>query len=66
MTFTLGQALQWTPHYWRWDEAREVTVIRLYPRGQALLSNNVIVDADGIAVIYDGARYVGSVCVPAS
>lgn len=66
MNYEIGQLLRWTPHYWKWDVAADVTVIRLYPRGQALLSNNVIVDGDGIALIYDGGRYVGSVAVPAS
>ena len=45
--------------WWRWDSERDVDVVKVYPRGQALLSNNVIVDADGFAQIYGNGRIVG-------
>jgi hypothetical protein len=49
MEYTVGQALKWTPVYFRWDEPKDVTVVKVYPRGYALLSNNRIVDDDGLA-----------------
>jgi hypothetical protein len=61
MIFEVGQKMNWTPMYWRWDKAREVSVLKLYPRGFARLSNNVIVDEDGLAAIYEGGRHVGRV-----
>lgn len=49
MEYTVGQVLKWTPVYFKWDEKKEVTVQKTYPRGKALLSNGFIVDEDGIA-----------------
>lgn len=49
MEYALGQELQWIPGYFKWDVPAPVTVIRVYPRGYALLSNNKIVDDDGLA-----------------
>lgn len=48
MEYTLGQKLQWTPDYFKWDVPAIVEVVRLYPRGLALLSNNHIADPDGV------------------
>lgn len=60
-TYEVGQRLLWTPLHWRWDEQREVTVERLYPRGRALLSNGVQVDENGYAMVYGKGREVGKV-----
>lgn len=48
MQYTVGQRLRWEPDYFKWDVPAEVEVVRLYPRGLALLSNGYIADADGV------------------
>ena len=65
MEYRVGQVLQWVPLWWKWDEKRDVTCERVYPRGAALMSNGVIVDSDGMAMIYGSGRTVGKVeCQP--
>ena len=60
MEYRLGDTLKWVPMFWKWDVVAPVEVVRLYRRGQALLSNGVIVDAHGEALIYSN-RPVGKV-----
>lgn len=50
MEYLIGQRLNWTPVYFKWDVQCEVEVVKLYPRGFALLSNNFIADEDGIVL----------------
>lgn len=61
MNYEVGQRLQWTPKWWKWDLPRQVEVVKTYPRNRALLDNGVIVDEDGMAVTYGVGREVGSV-----
>lgn len=61
MKYEVGQRLQWTPKWWTWDKPREVLVERTYPRNRALLSNGVIVDEDGMAMVYGIGKEVGHV-----
>lgn len=61
MKYEIGQSLQWTPVYWRWDTPRKVTVSKVYGDGHALLSNGVIVDQDGLSIAYSASRMVGRV-----
>ena len=49
MQYIQGLQLLWKPIWFRWDVEREVTVVKTYRRGYALLSNDVIVDEDGFA-----------------
>ena len=49
MEYKVCEVLKWEPVYFKWDKPAEVTVSKLYPRGYALLSNEKIVDEDGIA-----------------
>ena len=55
-----GMLVSWIPMYWRWDTPKLLTVRRLYGRGEALLSNGVIVDRHGESLIYRN-RPVGMV-----
>lgn len=55
--------LRWTPRHWRWDTERDVEVVKVYPRGFALMSNGVICDRDGVATIYKAGKEVGMVAV---
>lgn len=61
MEYTVGQRLSWIPEYWKWDERKDVFVKKLYPNNRALLSNGVIVDKDGLAMIYGSGKFVGKV-----
>jgi len=61
MDYAVGKKLWWVPDFWKWDEEREVEVTRVYPRGQACLSNGVIVDAQGCSLQYSTGRMVGRV-----
>lgn len=61
MNLRVGQVVSWEPLHWRWDVARDLTVEKLYPRGGALLSNGVIVDDDGYAIVYSSHNCVGRI-----
>jgi hypothetical protein len=57
--YFVGKRMVWIPLYWKWDEKRDVVVEKCYPRGKAKLSNGVIVDDNGMALIYGAGREVG-------
>jgi hypothetical protein len=61
MEYVVGQRLAWIPMHWKWDEAKVVTVKRVYPRGFALMDNGVICDENGLSLIYGAGREVGRV-----
>jgi hypothetical protein len=47
-SYTVGMKLKWTPLYFKWDTPAEVTVTHVYRDGSALLSNQKMVDREGL------------------
>lgn len=47
-SYTVGMRLKWVPIYFKWDRPAVVTVAHVYRDGSALLSNQKMVDREGL------------------